>query len=290
MLHRAAFFALLLLAACTGQPRQPDVAQSPPAATDAAASNSEPLPEGWQYIDSVAAIKDLVFREFEAYREDSAYTGFVILTNKQEQLFYLEIKVGRLFQHSLPSAVLAWSNTDSTINVEVFHKKNGQWAPALQVNNSLFYNAGPPPDGAVILHCTDYNHDGWNDLEVITHWAPMAIHANHQSRLWLADRAQFIPVKNFENIISPEADPDRNLIHSYMSTGCADMAMLFEEWCLKADSVQRIRSVSIDCCNAENSACTVTIDEGTPLTVPGNKVHRYVPDYFREAVKEKVQN
>jgi hypothetical protein len=290
MLHRAAFFALLLLAACTGKAPQPLVPQAAQPAADTTVADAGTAPEHVRRIDSIAEIKNLIFREFEAHREDSAYTGFAVFTNKQEQLFYLEIKAGRLFHHSLQSAVLAWSNSDSTLDIEVFHKKNGRWVPALQIRSSPFLCDVAFPDEALILYFTDYNHDGWNDLEVIVLSAQMAIHYNHQSRLWLFGHEKFIPVKNFENITSPAPDPNQNLIHSYMSTGCADMAMLFEVWRLKADSVRLIKTVEVDCCAVTESDCTVSIDGGNPRTVPGNKVHRYVPDYFREAVKEKVQN
>jgi hypothetical protein len=136
---------------------------------------------------------------------------------------------------------------------------------------------------------SDYNHDGWNDLEVIID-AWDGIGYGYRSRLWLVNQESFMLVKNFEGIYCPETDSTSksNLIYSYYSGGCADMAMHFSTWKLQRNAVRLVKKIEVDCCVGIGPDCAVIINEGKPIPVPGNRVHEYMPKHFRARLKEKM--
>ena len=138
------------------------------------------------------------------------------------------------------------------------------------------------------LSFQDYNFDGWKDLEVmIEAWDGIDI--GHRSRLWMAGQEEFRPVHFFENIDSPQLDSIEREICSYYSGGCADRAMHFSVWRVQADSVKMIEDIDVDCCVGVDGKCLITIDDQESIPVPRNKVHLYVPRYYRDWIKEKMR-
>ena len=284
------FFVLLLIFACKSKNQQQNLSVEESVSTDSSAVEIEETDDSVHFVDSVGEIKTLIFREFQEHQGDSTYSHFTMLIDKEETIFQSEIRVGNLFHPKLKSAVLSWSVTDSTMDLEVFHFQNESWKSVLKSQNLPATKGGTALLSEFLLF-SDYNHDGWNDLEVIID-AWDGVGYGHRSRLWLVDRASFVPVQNFEEIYCPEIDftSKSNLIYSYYSGGCADMAMHFAVWKMQNNSVQMIKEIDVDCCVGIGSNCAVYVNEGKPIAVPGNKVHLYVPKHFQEQLKSKMQD
>lgn len=139
------------------------------------------------------------------------------------------------------------------------------------------------------LFCkNDYDNDDWKDLEVnVNVWDGIGV--GYRSRLWLVRKDRFVFVKNFENIDSPELYKSTQTICSYLSGGCSDMAMHYSTWKLQGDAVTKTKDVDVDCCVGIGPDCAISINGGKRFAVPANKVHLYVPKYFKESLKEKME-
>lgn len=274
---------ILHLCACEAPNQQPRVTTS-----DATilSSEEEYIPCG---LDSAGQVKRLVFTLLQTHELDTAYHRFMFLNDTISESYYqVEIYIGHLFHPSLKSAVLSWAVTDTTMDIVVFDLDDqGNRIPRFVARDQPSIKLGIVLRGE-FLFFKDYNFDGWKDLEVITEaWDGIA--NGHKSLLWLVRQGEFHPVRFFENIDSPQPDPIERQICSYNSGGCADMAMHFSVWKLQADSVKMTKDIDVDCCVGVDGKCLITIDDQASIPVPGNQVHRYVPRYYRDWIKEKMR-
>lgn len=288
MNYRICLLFMLLIFACQSKNQQskPSVNELASADSTVVAINEED--DSWHKIDSIGEIKALIFKQFQKHREDSAYARLAMFADKEETIYQAEIRVGNLFHPSLKSAVLGWSVTDSTMDVEVFHFQNGDWKSVFNAKNIPAEKSGIALRSE-FLFFSDYNHDGWKDLEVMVRsWDGIGV--GHQSRLWLVSKQGFTPVRNFEKIDSPEPDSTENLVYSYLSGGCMDMAMHFGVWKLQKNSIHLVKRIELDCCVGIGPNCAVSVNGGKPVAVPSDKVHLYVPKHHRAWIKEKMQH
>jgi hypothetical protein len=113
------------------------------------------------------------------------------------------------------------------------------------------------------------------------------IGTGYRSMLWLVKDTQFKPVRHFEDIASPE--PDGGFVYSYMSGGCADMAMHFSVWKIQNNLARMITETDVNCCVEEGEKCMVSKNKGKEMAVPADQVYLHVPDFYKEAVKSKMK-
>jgi hypothetical protein len=237
-------------------------------------------------INSYTEFKTHIFRIFQKHQSDSMYNCFkTIVDTIAGGTYVAQIKIGQLFHSSLRSAVLGWSVSDTSVDIEGFHFKNGQWTPCFLAKNQPSLKFGTDLRSA-FLFTKDYNFDGWNDLEVKTE-AWDALDIGYKNRLWLADSTGFKYVKNFESVKLPEFDNSDSVIYSY-AYSCGGGAMYFSIWKLQADSVRQIKDIDLDCCVGYKGKCLVSVDNGKKFPVPSDEVYRHVPKYYQKHIKLKM--
>jgi hypothetical protein len=172
------------------------------------------------------------------------------------------------------------------MNLEVFNWSDSVWTAVFSAQNLPSEKFGVALRGP-FLFFKDFNHDGWVDMEVVIKaWDGIGVGNN--SKLWLVKKDKFTPVNGFENIDSPEPDEKKNLVYSYLSGGCADMAMHFSVWKLQSDSIRCIKNISVDCCVGEGPNCLVSVDHGASKPVPPHQVYLHVPKFYQKWIKEKM--
>jgi hypothetical protein len=226
--------------------------------------------------------KEFILKEFQMHQKDIVFDS-IYTTNQYSG----EVHLGCLFYPKVRSAVLEWAASDSTVGVQVLHCKNGVWKNALYVNSipSISYYSGMSLGKTLDL--SDFNGDFIPDLLLyIEEWHGIGM--GYRSKLWLTNKDGFTEVHGFDVIISPEYDLEQDIICSYQSGGCADMAMSFSLWKLQSDSVHCFKNINLDCCVTVDSCCSVTIDDDKSILVPGHKVYRYAPKHYRKQVKDKM--
>lgn len=240
-------------------------------------------------LTSVEEIKDMLFAELQAHQSDTAYKHSMTLRDTiNESLYQAEIRIGRLFHPTLKSAVLGWSVSDTTMDMEIFDlHDDGSRTSSFSAHHQP--SISDSPLSGEFLYFEDYDHDGWKDLEVVIE-AWNGVYMGSRSRLWLVRQGRFSPVQFFENIVSPQPDPVNRRIYSYHSGGCADMAMHFSVWQLMENAVKMTKEINIDCCAGSHGKCLVTINGGKSIPVAGNKIHLYVPGFYKAWLKEKMKD
>jgi hypothetical protein len=240
--------------------------------------NKESIP----FVSRETNTHRFIQNEFQWHEKDIVFDS-IYTTND-----YLgAIHIGCLFYPDIRSAILEWAISDSLIGFEVRHYKHGKWKKAFQVDHipSIYYSSGFNFGKTVDL--SDFNGDFIPDLLIyIEEWH--GIGTGYRCKLWLTNKNSFTEVRGFDAIVSPEYDVEQDIICSYESGGCADMAMHFSLWKLQSDSVHCFKNINLDCCVTEDSCCRVTIDDDKSILVHGHKVYLHAPRYYREQVKEKM--
>lgn len=191
------------------------------------------------------------------------------------------LRIGHLFSHEQQEALFRYYENDSTEHVVIIRQSGTKWdtifsaviSPAQYGNFSDF------------IVISDFNGDHIPDLKVLKFF--WDIHVGERSDLWLYRNKRFVKVKNFDHIVSAEYWDKTGLIYSYQSDGCADMAMRFGVYKIVADTVQQIDFRYCDCCDPADS-CEITKGKDS-FKVPYKSAYKYVPAYFQDGVKEKLE-
>jgi hypothetical protein len=264
--------------------------EKPPAGISQHTTTALPDPDSYTReiipLDSSTQIPLLVWYLFLKHRDDdSSYIRDFIFSLPNQPLAYLSIQTGRIFQKDRQVAVLAWSTTDSTRQLQVLEKQDTAWVLRLDVPRlPLEYDMAMGPPLLITQH--DFDFDGHSDLEtVVSYWS--GIGTGYTSRLWLSKPEGFQKVRGFEEIPNPE--PYAGDIYSYRSLGCGDIRMLFSRWRLQKDTVIQRSETLVDCCAEEGPRCLVTLLDGSEFKVPAEKAHLYVPALYRAATQEKLR-
>ncbi|NIG52586.1 hypothetical protein [Chitinophaga sp. Cy-1792] len=198
----------------------------------------------------------------------------------KDEMWY-SMHIGHLFGNSKKYAAMHYFMNDSVSEVLILKQSGERWDTIFTLHRQ---ESGPNFYSIFDFYTfSDFNGDGIPDFKLVKHY--WDIHPGELSDLWLFKNDSFIPVKNFDEIISAEYDKKTKQIYSYRSDGCADMAMRFGVYKLVSDSIVQVEIVHCACC--EGDSCQITIDDRKSYWVPMSKAYLHVPRFFSEDVKQK---
>lgn len=223
----------------------------------------------------------------ELFAGEKASLDELFLLNKDSAEFSLQnmwtsLLIGHLFGEDNKDAVLRYMDNDTVVNVIVLRQAGKDWDTIFSTKIC------PATTGSWndLIQVSDFNGDNIPDLKVVKdHWD---FHSGENSDLWLYSDNHFRKVQGFDSIISAEYDKNTNLIYSYQSMGCADMAMYFGVFKIVGDKVQKIKEMKCDCCQESEDSCEIKEFGQKSYMVTYKTAYKYVPGFYAEGVKEKL--
>ncbi len=265
---------ILLLAACLlscSQHPVPEKIKDKPLIDSAVLKKEDKQGDTMAFYAGRKAGLDSLFLQ---YSDSAAFTS---------QSWGTSLLIGCLFDKAHKDAVLRYEDNDSVANVIVLRQSDKNW-------DTIFSTKVYPVSTGMLedlIVVSDFNGDNIPDLKIIKeHWD---IHPGERADLWLYGKGHFRQVQSFDKIVSAEYDKRTNLIYSYHSTGCADMAMYFGVFKITGTCVKTVKEMSCDCCAVSGDSCSIAVVGEKPYLVPYNRAYKHVPVYYAAAVKEKCE-
>jgi hypothetical protein len=241
-------------------------------------------------VDDISAVREYVLAEWKKHENDPSWSWASSFTDGQGHTLQGGVEVGELFKTGYRSALLSWSDSESTIHIAVLNWENGTGWNAVFSAQRLPVDKSPAAMQDDFLFLRDYNMDGWNDIEVVLTISNKTKEGFHRSKLWLVGPDHFTTVQGFEQINSPELDASTKTIYAFNGGECPDDLMVFEAWQLVQNEVQLSKTTSIDCCSPGGSNCLVSVDGKGKLPVPSARLYIYVPKYYHKWLQKKIGN
>lgn len=192
--------------------------------------------------------------------------------------------LGHLFNKGSKHAVLRYLDNDSVTSVLVLRQSINKWDTIFSTKIFPVWTSFLDD----LVQITDFNGDHIPDLKVVkTVWP---IHTGDYSDCWLYNNDRFTKVIGFDSIVSAEYDSKTNLIYSYQSMGCADMAMYFGTFKIIDNKVKKIKEILCDCCTQKGDSCKIEIvGQNKSYSVPSKTLYKHVPPIFADLIKEKCE-
>jgi hypothetical protein len=228
------------------------------------------------------AITEASNAEIGHYEIDSLFSHYKDSLSYNYEDIWAAVKIGYLFNKENKDAILRYYPNDSTAQIIILRQSGAKW-------DTIFSEVISPVRFAPFsdfITVEDFNGDHIPDLKVIRDF--WETHFGERSDLWLFRNNQFTKVKGFEQIVSAEYEEKTGLIFSYQSAGCADMQMYFGTYKIVADTVQKIDFRFCGCCDPKDS-CIIDVLGKQSFKVPFKSAYKYVPKFFADAVKEKLE-
>lgn len=244
-----------------GQPK-PDVKGE--SADEASLADSD----GARFAEKKAALDQL----FLLHRDSAAFSSQDIWTS---------LSIGHLFSNVEKDAVLRYNDNDTVMSVIVLRQSGSSW-------DTIFSTKIWPAEICAFdekIEISDFNGDDIPDLKITKIFWELRV--GEIADLWLYDKHRFTKVAGFDNIVSAIYDKRTNLIYSYHSNGCADMAMYFGVFRIKGNAVESVKEMFCNCCLESNDSCSIEVMGKKPYQVPYEKAYKHVPAFYADAVKAK---
>jgi hypothetical protein len=273
MKHTIAFLIVSLLS-CSQPAKEKEPVNNTIPFVDSTADTTAAETTGEDRTVDFLADKAALDRLFLLNRDSAAFTAQDMTTS---------LMIGHLFDKENKYAVLRNSENDSVARVVVLEEIGKNWDTVI---SEKLYPASTG-DWSGLIEVNDFNGDNIPDLKVIKeHWD---FHTGENADLWLYSNKHFTKVKGFDHIITASYDKPTNLVYAYQSAGCADMAMYFGVFKVVGDTVQTVKEMKCDCCSESGDSCEIKVYGQQPFMVPAQKAYKYVPDFYTEAVKSKIE-
>lgn len=271
--------------------KQPDKSAAPqsdePAAVAGGSTRRERVNDIIQ-VDNVDAVREYILAEWKKHDKDPSWSWSTSFKDSEGHQLQGGVEVGELFKTGYRSALLGWSDSESTVHVAVLNWENGVGWNAVFSAQRLPVKKSAAAMQDDFLFLKDYNLDGWKDIEVVLSVSEETHDGFHNSRLWLVEQDHFTTVQGFDQIKSPEIDPETKLIYGFNGGDCPDNIMIFEAWKLDQNEVQLTKTTSIDCCSSGGTNCLVSVDDNGKLPVAATRLYLYVPKYYHKWLQKKV--
>ena len=195
------------------------------------------------------------------------------------------VMVGHLFTCIDRNAIVIYSTTDSTLDLNLFEIKNSKWNLA-QRQSIKCWSTGPADK---FVFFDNLNENKTNGLLILTNvWL---IRTGENFKAFLFKKNKMAEVKGFENFPNPVYDSKTKKIYSYMGTGCADMTMEFLEGAIRKDSIVTLLAIGCDCCSDTENAdsCSIYINNKKPFKVQYDNSYKYVQPFYQDFLKNKLK-
>jgi hypothetical protein len=225
----------------------------------------------------------IVDKQFDINKDLSSFEEQSFQFNKNGERLNLILLIGNLFEAKDKYVIKGYSLSDSSLQLNIYVKQKSNW-------RELFSQQIYPIElGGVInriVSLKNLNNDSLIDLVVTKKY--YEIHPRELSDAWIFKNKRFIKIANFDLMCNPEYDKQSDLFYTYYSTGCADMSMKFQVYKLQNDTITNIQTVNCDCCYSND--CNITIDSNKTIKVKLNEAYKFVPKYFSDRLKKKLEN
>jgi len=224
----------------------------------------------------------------DVYSEKKASLNQLFLLNKDSANFssqdlWASLLIGHLFDKKQKDAIFRYEDNDTVANVIILRLSGKNWDTIFSTKIC------PVATGCFedLIEVSDFNGDNIPDLKVVkVYWYT---HIGEKSDLWLYSKNHFTKVQGFDRIVSAAYDKRTDLIYSYQSMGCADMAMYFGIFKIIENKVKKIKEMSCNCCTESNDSCTIQAFGQKPYSVPYKMAYKYVPSFYAQGVREKCE-
>ena len=223
------------------------------------------------YIDSLFNVKKGLSK-FEEQR---------FLDVNHSHRYNTALVIGKLFSTNEKFAIKAYKINDTLLNLTILIKNQAIWKKILeqQIINYDFINEK-------IIDISDINGNGTPGLKVLK--SAFMVHNNFFQYAWLYVNHEFLKIDGFEKLSSVEYSKRNKTLNSYFSYGCADLNMFFGEYKILKNKIYKFNEVYCDCCNEK--ICEIKINKLKPIKVEINQAYNYVPDFYKDRVKEKLSS
>lgn len=226
--------------------------------------------------------------EAALFAEKKASLDQLFLLNRDSAKFTSQdmwgsLLIGHLFDNTQKDAVLRYKDNDTVANIIVLRQSGKNW-------DTIFSTKIWPVETVVwdeFIEVADFNGDNIPDLKIIKNF--WYYHTGENADLWLYSKDHFTKVEGFDSIVSATYDKQTNLIYSYQSNGCADMAMYFGVFKVVGNKVVKIKEMNCNCCLETGDSCSIEVFGQKPHLVPYKKAYKYVPAFYAEGVKDKCE-
>lgn len=239
-------------------------------------------------VDDIGAVREYVLAEWKKHENDPSWSWASSFTDSEGHALQGGVEVGELFKTGYRSALLGWSDSESTLHIAVLNWENGVGWNAVFSAQRLPLDKSPAAMQDDFLFLRDYNQDGWKDIEVKLTISEATKEGFYLSKLWLVGPEHFTTVQGFDQIKSPEFDAGSQTIYAFNGGDCPNELMIFEAWKLVQNEVQLTKTTSIDCCSPGGSNCLVSVDDSGKLPVPATRLYIYVPKYYHKWLQKKI--
>ncbi len=191
------------------------------------------------------------------------------------------ILIGYLFKSAYKYAVMNCRISESKIKTVLLRNRENNWDTVFIKYSASSFSSYMAPQQTIELK--DFDGDSIPDLWAIYSFGD--IHIWYAGNLWLFKNDTFREVVKFSNIANPEYDYTTNSIVGYQSDGCSDMRMAFERHKIKQFKTIKIESIYCDCCDSDSTGNCIVFNNNSRKIVPKNKAHLYVPNNYKQQVK-----
>ncbi len=222
---------------------------------------------------------------FKANRESVSFSYQSVADEYEIYQPKIAVMIGPLYTDSTKNALLAYSTSDSTVELKLFECVKGNWNLLQQFSMAAGYT-GPSQEFVWFANIDD---TAPKELLILTE--VFEIRSGVLLKAFSFHDKKLNEIRGFEQYPNPEYDEKTKKIYSYMGNGCADMRMYFANGHIQDDSLVSDNEITCDCCPDETGSldsCEIFINNLKSFKIKCENAYEYVQPYYQDFIKDKL--